>query len=161
MKFKYILVAYIIWVFVFFCHSVFADTKLTIKITVLAPPCVINENNLIDVDFGSEVVVSKVDEHIYVKPVNFDFNCSDNVATDFKFQIEGTGSSFDKNILRTNNKNLGVRFLSNNNEIDINKWVDFNINSKPQITALLIQNPKSDLAAGDFSTGATLKVDYQ
>ncbi|MES3576150.1 fimbrial protein [Enterobacter cloacae] len=140
-------------------------TVLTVKVTVLAGPCKINNNNPIDVDFGDDMLTTRVDGNNYLKTINYTLDCSEAKNDALKMQISGDVAPFDKNILRTpeasNADNLGIKLLHNGTSWPLNDWFNFKKGEHPVLQAVPVKAPGSTLKAGTFSASATLTVDYQ
>ncbi|WP_436893398.1 fimbrial protein [Siccibacter turicensis] len=137
--------------------------QLTVTVTILLPPCDINNNQTIDVDFGNNVITTEVAQGVYEKPVNYTLDCSGmDTSRTLKMRIAGTGASFDNNVLKTSVASLGVKIKKNGADYPINSDISFASQSdKPVFTAQLVQETGSRLPTGAFSAGATMTVDYQ
>ncbi|WP_130099543.1 fimbrial protein [Siccibacter turicensis] len=137
--------------------------QLTVTVTILLPPCDINNNQTIDVDFGNNVITTEVAQGVYEKPVNYTLDCSGmDTSRTLKMRIAGTGASFDNNVLKTSIASLGVKIKKNGADYPINSDISFASQSdKPVFTAQLVQETGSRLPTGAFSAGATMTVDYQ
>ncbi|WP_316507411.1 fimbrial protein [Klebsiella oxytoca] len=71
--------------------SVLADATVNFSGTLIeAPPCVVNNNNVITVNFGNEVMTTRIDGTQYRKPIDFDLDCSMAVSSKQKVRITGT-----------------------------------------------------------------------
>lgn len=139
-----------------------ASTTIEVKVTVIAPPpCIINENRLIDVNFGSSVQASKVDGSEYLMTVGYNLECKDAPSNAMKLLIQGNATSFDASALQTNIKDFGIALRANGKPLIINEWVKFTYPEKPVLQAVPVKKAGEKLAGGDFSVGASLLVAYQ
>ncbi|RJF53920.1 fimbrial protein [Serratia inhibens] len=140
-----------------------ADTAIvTIKVTVIVPPpCIINGDRVIDVDFGSDVVTSRVDGTNYLKTVDYTLVCQGNTSNAMKLQIQGIPTAFDSSALQTNMADLGIALKANGSALTVNDWVNFTYPNKPLLQAVPVKKAGVTLTGGDFSAGATLLVHYQ
>ena len=139
-----------------------AVTNLTVKVTVVAPPaCVINGNQLIQVNFGNDVMTTRVDGSYKKMPVTYSVECKDMPNNAMKMQISGNSASFDRNVLQTNRADLGVALTSNGKQVPVNSWLSFTYPLKPTLEAVLVKQAGATLHGGAFSAGATMKVEYQ
>ena len=139
-----------------------AATPLTVKVTVLAPlPCVINGNKPIEVNFGDEVMTTRIDGSKYRTPVEYSVSCTRPEKNGMKLQITGTGAGFDNQLLKTNVDGLGVAFLRDGARIALNSWNNFTYPALPKLEAVPIRQANAVLPTGEFSSSATLRVDYQ
>ncbi|WP_375056774.1 fimbrial protein [Zobellella sp. DQSA1] len=138
-----------------------SSTSVTVRVTVVAPPpCVINGDRPIEVDFG-EVITTRVDGRRYLQWVNYNLECTDSASNTLRMRIEGSGASFDGEVLQTNVADLGILLISNGLRLPLNQWQDFTYPNKPGLMAVPVKRPGAALAGGNFSAGATLVVDYQ
>lgn len=140
-----------------------ADTALvTIKVTVVAPPpCTINGDQVINVDFGSDVVTSRVDGVNYLKTVDYSLECKNHTRNAMKMKLQGHATAFDRSALQTNMTDLGIALKANGSALTVNDWINFTYPEKPSLQAVPVKMAGVTLAGGDFSAGATLMVNYQ
>lgn len=136
---------------------------ITVNVAINAAPCVINKDETIDVDFGSEVAVTDVATGLAEKPISYELDCSAmDMAKSLKMTIHGTGADFDADALKTSVADLGVKIKANGSDYPLNMALNFaTAASKPALTALLVQKPGARLETGAFTAGATMTVDYQ
>nr|WP_255252532.1 fimbrial protein [Enterobacter sp. CC120223-11] len=130
------------------------------------PPCVINNDNRVEVDFGDRVGINKVDGSNYRTPLNYQITCkSANRGTTGKWvlnlSLTGSPASFDNEALVTDKDNLGVRIYRGNVPFSPNSTVAIDLNSPPILEAVPIKNIGSTLTEGAFEAWATLRADYQ
>ncbi|WP_447876619.1 fimbrial protein [Serratia fonticola] len=137
-----------------------ATIKVTVTI-VAPPPCVINNNNLIEVNFGNDVMTTRIDGSYKKQPVVYSVACKNAPNNAMKMQIQGTGASFDTEVLQTNKEGFGVALLRNGNRQPINNWVNFTYPNLPILEAVPVKQAGATLSGGAFSAGATMKVEYQ
>ncbi|CAI1872479.1 Minor fimbrial protein prsF precursor [Serratia quinivorans] len=138
-----------------------AQTTIRVSVTIVAPVCVINDNQQINVDFGNDVVTTKVDGSYKKVPITYSVQCQNSPSNNMKLQIMGNGASFDSNVLATNKTGLGIALLMNGGQLPLNSWRDFTYPSLPKLEAVPVKQAGVTLSGGAFSAGATLKVDYQ
>ncbi len=138
-----------------------STNNVTVKITVVAPPpCIVNNNKVIDVDFG-EVMTTRVDGTNYRKQVNYTLACPNSSSKLVKLQIQGIGASFDSSVLKTSVNGLGIKLQKDSNKLPINSWLNFTYPNAPDLWAVPVMQTGTNLLAGDFTAGATMKIDYQ
>lgn len=139
-----------------------ASTTVSVAVTIVAPPpCVINKNNLIEVNFGNDVMTTRIDGSYKKQPVVYSAGCINALNNAMKMQIQGTGASFDSDVLKTNRDDLGVALLRNGNRQPINAWVNFTYPVLPTFEAVPVKRAGATLSGGAFSAGATMMVEYQ
>lgn len=139
------------------------SANLTVKVIINAAPCEINNNQNIDVDFGSDVAVTDVAAGLIEKPISYELNCTSMDTTkSLKMTISGNGADFDQDVLKTSITSLGVKIKANGNDYPLNTAFNFvSAETKPDLTALLVQQSGARLETGAFTAGATMTVDYQ
>lgn len=140
-----------------------ADTAtINVTVTIVAPPpCVINGDNLIEVNFGNDVMTTRIDGSYKKMSVNYSVTCKGASSNAMKIQIQGTGAGFDSDVLKTNKGNLGIALLRNGNDQPINRWVKFTYPNLPKFEAVPVKKSGVKLNGGAFSAGATMMVEYQ
>ncbi|WP_447889709.1 fimbrial protein [Serratia fonticola] len=139
------------------------DVTITVKVTVEAPPCVINENKPITVEFG-DVMTTRVDGNNYRMPVNYTLSCPPGLPSAMKLQIWGAGASFDNSVLYvTGESDLGIQLQQGKTKtkLPINTSLKFNYPNNPELWAVPVKRRGATLAGGKFEAGATMTVDYQ
>lgn len=137
------------------------NTLVTIKVTVVAPPpCVINDDKPIEVEFGN-VMTTQVDGKHYKMPVNYTLSCTDTTKNAMTMTIVGTATSFDTAALQSSKTGLGVRLLQDSNEVMINSPIKFTYPTNPVLYAIPVQQGGVALTGGEFTAAATMKVAYQ
>lgn len=139
-----------------------SSSMVQIKVVVVSPPpCTINGDRVIDVNFGSDVVTNRVNGANYLQVVDYTLECSSSASNAMKLQIQGTPTAFDSGALQTNISNFGIALRANSLPLKINDWVNFTYPNKPLLEAVPVKRAGVTLAGGDFSAGATLMVAYQ
>lgn len=134
---------------------------VTIKVAVLAPPpCVINDDQPIEVEFG-EVMTTRVDGTNYRQNVNYTLSCTGATANAMKLQVQGTGAGFDSKVLRTQKTGLGIALLQGGSRWSVNSWLNFTYPNRPVLAAVPVKQDGITLSGGEFTAGATMKVAYQ
>lgn len=137
------------------------SATVTVKVTVVAPPpCVINDDRPIDVEFG-DVMTTRVDGDNYKMPVNYTLSCTGGTTNAMKLQVKGTGAAFDATVLQTNQSGLGIELRQGDSKLAVNDWLNFTYPNTPELWAVPVKQSGATLAGGEFSAGATMAVDYQ
>lgn len=150
----------------FSISSAFADEStaiLNVTVTILSAPCIINNNQVIDIDFGSSIAVTDVASGTYQKPINYTLECNGgDTSPPLKMRISGNAVDFNTNELQTSIDNLAIAFEANGSPYALNSDINFvSADTKPQLNAILTQKPGSRLDTGSFTAGATMTVGYQ
>lgn len=138
-----------------------ATSTLTLNVTVIDEPCVINGGNPIDIDFGNEMLTNKVDGSNYLKTVEYNLDCTNASNPALKLKISGTGADFDGTVLQASQTDLGIRLLSDGTPLALNSWLNFASDTPPLLQAVPVKSPGGNLTAGTFTAVATMTVDYQ
>ena len=138
-----------------------ASTTVTVKVTVIAAPsCIINDNRPIEVNF-SDVITTRVDGSNYRMPVPYSLSCSAETSNAMKLQIQGNVADFDNTVLQTNKTELGIELQQDDSKVAVNHWLNFTYPNQPQLWAVPVKQSGATLTGGEFSATATMKVDYQ
>ncbi|XNS20184.1 fimbrial protein [Serratia ureilytica] len=139
-----------------------AATTVSVKVTVLAPlPCVLNGNQPIEVNFGDEVLTTRINGENYLTPVDYKFTCTEPEKNGMRLLLAGTGAGFDGKLLQTSVGGLGIAFLNNGSRIALNSWQNFTYPALPKLEAVPVKQANATLPTGEFTASATLRVDYQ
>lgn len=136
-------------------------TKVSITATVVAPPpCVINDGRTIDIDFG-KVGIKRIDGNRYMQRIDYSIKCEflDN-SRQLKMKIMGSAATFDSSVLNSSVNGLGIKLLANGKAFAINTPLNIDYANPPTLDAVPVKNSAVTLAEGDFSSGATMLVDY-
>ncbi|CAI1174358.1 putative minor fimbrial subunit StfF [Serratia quinivorans] len=139
-----------------------AATPINISGTIMAPPpCVINGEKTIMVDFGENVVISRIDGSNYLTTIKYTLECKEQTKNAMKLMIAGTAAGFNSDLIQTFRTDLGIALKQNGQPLRVNQWMNFNYPAQPVLQAVPVKKPGADLPTGGFFAGATLKVDYQ
>ncbi|AZF11774.1 Minor fimbrial subunit StfE [Pseudomonas sp. R2-37-08W] len=144
------------------CQAVQAETSLTIRAVIIAPPpCVINGGSTLDVPFGNDLQTSRVDGVNYRRDVPYTVTCDSPFSNALTLELKGTVASFDSRVLSTRKADLGVRLFVNGADWPLNTAVNFTYPNFPVVQAVPVKRAGSTLTGGAFDAAATLVVDYQ
>ncbi|MEG7332920.1 MULTISPECIES: fimbrial protein [Serratia] len=141
-----------------------ANTTLTVSGSIVNPAsCVINNNQMIDVVFGDDVITTRVSTDVYggnyLKQVVYTLECKN--ANKVNMKIEGNAAAFNSQILKTEQSDLGVALRIGNNLMAVNSTVyQFDYPNTPQLVALPIKRSGGALTAGKFNAGATMVLSF-
>lgn len=139
------------------------NINVTVKVIVTASSCVVNNNQLIDVNFGDSIITTDVAQGLVEKDVDYTLDCtSADQSKTLMMRISGTGANFDDKSLATSIPELGIKFKADGVDYPINTALTLaSTTSKPALKALLVQQSGAHLPTGGFTAGATMTVDYQ
>ncbi|MEL5470177.1 fimbrial protein [Serratia nevei] len=140
-----------------------ADMMINISGTIARPPCVINANQMINVDFGDNIVTTRVSEDAFgnqnMQPIVYTLKCDRNVKA--RMKILGTPSPFDERLLATGKDNLAIAIRTGNTILAVNSTeYEFTYPNYPALIALPVKAPAAALDEGKFDIGATLELSF-
>lgn len=125
------------------------------------PPCIINDGELITVDFGNEVMTSRIDGKNYTETVSFSLDCSAAVGNaPLKLRVAGTKAGFAE-ALDGLVPGLGIALTLDGQSLKPNVWKTFSSTVKPLITAVPVKDAEVTLDGGSFRVLASLEMEYQ
>lgn len=130
-------------------------------VVVLPPPCTINNDQTIRVDFGDEVMTTRIDGVNYKETVVYSLSCDIQKSNSLKMSIQGYGANFNSNLLRTSKGDLGIALYHGTQPLNVNAWFNYIHPAKPELYAVLVKRGGAVLTGGQFTAAATLLIDYQ
>ncbi|WP_318373706.1 fimbrial protein [Enterobacter sp.] len=140
----------------------FADADITFHGTLLeAPPCEVNGNELIVVDFGNDVMTTRIDGTNYRQMVRFTVDCSAATSLLQKVRISGTPAAFDNNLLAGDRSGFGFAFYHGAALMPLDSAVSFTAPTVPTLYVVPVKQDGVTLTGGAFRTLASLVVEYQ
>ncbi|MDI6476246.1 fimbrial protein [Cronobacter dublinensis] len=131
--------------------------------TLVAPPCTISNGRTIEVAFGNDLGVNKIDGNNYKQPVSYTLDCEAGyTAGGLAIVVDTTApAAFDASAVKTDKTGLGLRILVDGQPATFAKRVAVsNPASPPQIQAVPVQDPAVTLTEGAFEATMTLRADY-
>jgi len=140
--------------------------QVTVKVTILAPPpCIINGNAPIEVDFG-DVLTTRVDGVNYRKPIEYGLECpADQLLKNaLRLQIQGSGITLGgpTTVLAVPGvADFGIQLQEGTTALGVNTWLNFNYPAVPDLYAVPVMKAGATLTTGAFSASSTMKVEYQ
>lgn len=140
------------------------SVNVLIKGTILTPPpCTINNNSPIDVDFGSAVDIGKIDGKNYLKPISYTLQCTGATSNSMRLSIQGTATDFDDGAaLDAGHGGLGIELQQQDGQkLTLGSAVNFTWPDYPALQAVPVKKPGATLDTGEFSVGATMVIDWQ
>ncbi|WP_370874660.1 fimbrial protein [Pseudomonas sp. FP215] len=144
-------------------QPVTATSSSTINVTVIltAEPCKVNNNNMIEVNFGNDVQTKLVDGSYKKMQVPYTVQCPAGSPGAMSIRIEGMGASFDSDVLTTSISNFGIALLADGARLPINSSKDFTYPNWPRIYAVPVKRSGATLNGGAFTAGGIMKVEYR
>lgn len=126
-----------------------------------APACTINQGVDPYVDFGKDIMTTKVDGKNYMKEANYTIACTSNVNNSLRMRLDGLGTDFDSKAIKTTNSDIAVALYIGDTKTGVNEWFNFTYPVKPVIKLVPVKRPNIILKGGTFSGYVQFKVDYQ
>ncbi|MGL5388526.1 MAG: fimbrial protein [Enterobacterales bacterium] len=128
---------------------------------ILPPPCTINNNQTIRVDFGDEVMTTRIDGVNYKQTIVYSLDCDIQKSNDLKMSIQGGTAGFGTGLLSTSKSDLGIALYYGTQQLNINTWFNYSYPNKPVLYAVPVKRSGATLTGGEFTASATLLIDYQ
>lgn len=128
-----------------------------------APPCVINAGKPVVVDFGNEVMTTRIDGSAYRQRIPVDLDCSAALSSKQKLRITGTPAGFDALALSGGSAQagFGIALYEGSGRYTPGEWLPFTDPAVPELYAVPVKQDGVTLTGGAFSILASLVVDYQ
>ncbi|MBC3217508.1 fimbrial protein [Serratia fonticola] len=139
------------------------DLDVTFRGTLIEPPpCIINDGNRIDVDFGDRLGIKKVDGVNYRQLMNYQIKCDNATSGNWalKLSLNGTAADFDKEALLSSKMNLGIRVYQNDTPFAPGSTLDIDLANPPLLEAVPVKREGTTLTEGVFESWATLRAEY-
>ncbi|EPD6687171.1 fimbrial protein [Cronobacter turicensis] len=131
--------------------------------TLVAPPCKISNGQTIEVSFGNDLGVNKIDGNNYKQPVAYTVDCEAGyTSSGLAIVVDATNpATFDSAAVMTDKTGLGIRILVDNQPVTFSQRVAVtNPASPPKIEAVPVQDQSITLTEGAFEATMTLRADY-
>ena len=143
-----------------------ADTQADVTFhgtLIEAPPCVINGGEPVVVDFGNEVMTTRIDGTQYKQRIPVDLDCSEALSSKQKLRITGSPAAFDALAIAGGNAQtgFGIALFEGGKRYTPGDWLNFENPVLPVLYAAPVKQDGVTLAGGAFSILASLVVDYQ
>ena len=124
------------------------------------PPCMVNNGNDIDVPFD-RIGINTVDGINHRRQVDYVLDCTAGPAWSMMLTLIGPPAVFGQATLQTNITNLGIKLYQNGKPFDLSTPIAIDPKNPPQLEAVPVKKPGSELTEGAFEVTATLLADYQ
>ncbi|MBE4916812.1 fimbrial protein [Enterobacter cloacae complex sp. P6RS] len=144
-------------------HAEDNTAVITVTVTAVVEPCIINNNQTIDVDFGNDIATTDVAIGLAQRFIYYTLDCSDaDPGKTLGMKISGTGSGFNTDYLQSSIPDLAIKITTDGDvTYPLNSTMPIsNTGEPPSLKATLMQRPGSRLPTGEFSASATMSVNY-
>lgn len=140
-----------------------AAPNLLLKGTIIEPPpCKINDDQPIDVNFGEDLGVSKINGDNYRQTIDYVIKCATNdSAYKLTLTVSGDVMSKDNTAIQSSKSGLGIRILQNNQRVRIGSTWVIDMAYPPVLEAVPVADPAIKLSEGSFLATASLVAEYQ
>ncbi|MDL4615212.1 fimbrial protein [Enterobacter asburiae] len=131
--------------------------------TLVAPPCTINNGQTIEVLFGTNLGVTKIDGNNYKQAVNYSVDCEAGYSVNNLAIVVDTAAPalFDSSAVQTNKSGLGIHIIVDGTAVTFSERILVSDPaSPPQIYAVPVQDVAVTLTEGAFEATMTLRADY-
>lgn len=139
------------------------EAEVTFHGTLIeAPPCVVNDGNPVVVDFGNEVMTTRIDGSEYRKRIAFTLDCSEALSGKQQLRITaGALTGFDPQALAGDQPGFGIALYEGTQRYTPGTWLPFTDPALPELYAVPVKQDGTTLTGGAFNILASLVVDYQ
>jgi len=141
--------------------------NLELKGTLITPPpCTLNGDNTLEVHFGDRLGIKKVASGIYRQPVNPGLSCEPGVSSwQLTLSWSGTPADFDgadnATVVSAQQAALGVKLYADGQPLALNEKLAISASAMPELEAVLVQAPDTELEDGPFTARGTFRAEYQ
>lgn len=144
-------------------HAQAATPNMKLHGILIEPPnCSIDNDKKIDVFFGKNIGINRIDGVNYTENIKYSVSCLDDKNNwSLSLKIIGAKADFDPYSLITNFEDLAIRIKLNGKPLLIGESVPISAVNLPKLTAVPIKRPGAKLKKGDFTVTATLMAEYQ
>ena len=147
------------------CHFVWAEKTVDMQFRgtlIEPPPCTINDDGIIDVNFGDRVGINKVDGANYRQSIGYRIRCEPGIGKwDMLLSLTGNAATFDEAAVQTNRRYLGIRIYQNAQPFKVGSALPIDPAKPPVLEAVPVGKSGETLTEGAFEATATLRADYQ
>lgn len=150
--------------------ATFAATEqgTTINVTgtlIDPPPCFLNEEQPLEVNFGDKVGIKKVATGIYRQPLDIEVRCEES-SKPWQLVISwyGNTATFDADnatIITAEQADLGVKLYADGKAFPLKTLLNVNAMALPKLEAVLVQREGIELKEGVFTARGILRAEYQ
>lgn len=142
---------------------VHAEENMLFHGALVAPPCTIQDGQTIEVDFGTELGVNKIDGVNYRQPIQYRIVCDTHyMPNELAVVVESSQpTTYDSSAVQTTKSGLGIRINVADQPVSFGTRIAVqDPNSPPEIDAVPVHDPAVTLDEGAFDATMTLRVDY-
>ena len=141
-------------------------TTVNVRGTLIdPPPCFLNEEQPLEINFGDKVGIKKVASGIYRQPLDIDVRCEES-SKPWQLVISwyGNTATFDADnasIVTAEQADLGVKIYADGKPFPLKTLLKVNGETLPKLEAILVQREGIELKEGAFTARGVLRAEYQ
>lgn len=136
-------------------------SNIHVNVEVLGPSCTVNNGEIIEVDFGDEIVSTKLNGANYKQSFTFSLQCTSATANTVYLAFEGEKWEPGINALKTSKENLHIEFYRGLNLIFLNEKIAVSKDEFHTFQVTPIKYGSVKVQPGPFSASATTVVYYE
>ncbi|NJQ21814.1 fimbrial protein [Pantoea sp. LS15] len=141
-----------------------AATVVSVEGNLLPPACAVHNGGGgdIDVDFGDDININRLNGTNYRQVVGYGVTCGDDGQKwPLRLRFVGTGAVWDAQALLTSEKNLGIRMTLNGAPVNFGSYIPVTDSTNlPVLVAVPVANPADSPDEGVFTAAANLQAEY-
>lgn len=143
--------------------SLYAADNMVFRGTLISPPpCKINDGGNVDVNFGDQLGVHKVDGLNYVQTLNYTITCEKWTSKQsVLLTLSGKKTTYNTAAIQSSKSGLGIKILQNDKAFILDTPLVIDPKAPPILKAVPIKDPSMILSVGEFTATATLTAEYQ
>lgn len=144
-------------------HSAFSADNMTFHGTLVYPPCKVNDGATIEVPFGNDLGVNKINGINYLKRVDYKVTCDIGYfLNNLAIELETTSpAAFDNSSINTTSPGLALKIFVNGRAANFSVPIPIeDTDTLPLIQVVPVKDPAVNLVEGAFEATMTLRTDY-
>lgn len=130
-------------------------------IIIDTPECVVNGNDSVDVDFGNDVLISRINSGDYKKRIEYSPECGNVAQNGLTLTISGSNAGFGTGLLGVGREGLGIRLFKGTDIVSAGEKMQFEYPNFPLLYAELVKDEASTISSGEFFGSATMVIGFQ
>ncbi|WP_413507106.1 fimbrial protein [Serratia proteamaculans] len=141
-----------------------ASVDIAVEGTLLPPVCRVDDggNGMINVDFGDDINLNRLDGDRYRTNVSYSVTCGDDGQRwPLRLKFTSAAIGWDAKTLATDRQHLGIRLALGGTDVEFGKDIPVADPARlPLLTAVPVKDPAGIPEEGRFSATASLLAEY-
>ncbi len=127
------------------------------------PPCTLKDGEQLEVDFGKNISIRKIDGSHFRTDLNYQVSCEETANEELALTLSLMGEPmlFNGDALQSSQQGLGIKIYQNNKVFKPGETIVITPDSQPRLEAVPVKDPDAKLTEGTFEAWATLSAQYQ